>query len=187
MRCLFCKGPDSGVIDTRPKDGGVAIRRRRKCPNCGRRWSTVERVLEEAPRVLHRDGRTEAFEGGVLFERFTRHCVKLPIPLHCQEEAADRLLERLRAHGGLLSTGAIAEAMMATLLELHPIASLRFEAEWRRPQNAADMLEIVWDFADRNGILQRPKKVTRAPKRRRTVRKKGKARGRVRAGSPQSR
>jgi transcriptional repressor NrdR len=181
MRCPFCKGFDSQVLGGGVKDGGDIYRRRRKCLNCGRRWSTHERIRENAPRVRHRDGRIEEFDGAVLSACLGRHCAKLHIPLHCQGEAADRLLDRLRASDGFLSTEAIADVMMETLLELHPIASLRFETEWRRPQNAADMLEIVWQFADRNGLVQRPKKVTCASKRRSTVRKTGKARKRSRA------
>ncbi len=183
MRCPVCKGDDSQVIDGRAKDGGKIYRRRRRCPDCGRRWNTQERIRENAPRVRHRDGKIEDFDGTVLFECFTRHCGKLPVTPHQQEEVVERLLTRLRGEAGLLSTEGIAEAMMGTLLELHPIASLRFETEWRRPQNAADMLEIVWDFADRNGILRRPKKqkVTRAPTRRRTVRKAFAKRGRAKS------
>ncbi len=105
--------------------------------------------------VEHRDGKVERFSDSTLLHRLHRHCTKLEVWPRDERMAGAELLKRLRTTDLFLSTAHIADEMMATLTKLHPIACLRFELEWCEPKNAADMLGIVWQFAERNGILQK--------------------------------
>ena len=67
MRCRYCHGTESKVVDSRPTDDGTSIRRRRECMSCGRRFTTYEKIEEIPIMVVKKDGRRETFDSGVLF------------------------------------------------------------------------------------------------------------------------
>jgi len=115
MKCPYCGGGDTRVIDTR--DARDAIRRRRVCQGCGERFTTYERALLSAPQVVKRDGRREEWDSGKLMGGLRTACAKRPIAsedierlarqvevevidLGCQEikseEVGARVLEKLR-------------------------------------------------------------------------------------------
>ncbi|MGL4608390.1 MAG: transcriptional regulator NrdR [Trueperaceae bacterium] len=79
MKCPFCGSEDTRVINSRPADDGSAIRRRRECANCGRRYTTYERAQFEALMVVKRSGRREAFNPDKLLEKLRIACNKRPI------------------------------------------------------------------------------------------------------------
>ncbi len=155
MRCPFCKKLGSFTVDSRRAKKGTAYRRRRECLKCGRRWTTYERVQVGAAKVQHRDGRVERFRERVLLSCLERHCAKLPVRSSYRIAAGAKLLEQLRTEGRLLPTETLAVWVTETLMELHPTAALRFALEWRRPQDMADVLEIVWQFVEKPGVFRK--------------------------------
>jgi transcriptional repressor NrdR len=79
MKCPYCGSEDTRVINSRPADDGSAIRRRRECANCGRRYTTYERAQFEALMVVKRSGRREAFNPDKLLDKLRIACNKRPI------------------------------------------------------------------------------------------------------------
>ena len=126
-----------------------------ECKKCERRWTTYERAVRNIIGVEHRDGTTDEFNPSIVVDRLSRHCAKLPVDRASRVHEAENLVNRLKEKGSPLSTEGIAEEMMVSLGRLHPMARLRFELDWREPRNAADVLKIVWEFADAQGILQK--------------------------------
>jgi transcriptional repressor NrdR len=80
MRCPFCAHTDTKVLNSRASDEGGAIRRRRECPNCARRFTTYERAQLEPMTVVKRDGRLEAFSPDKLLRGLLIACEKRPVP-----------------------------------------------------------------------------------------------------------
>jgi transcriptional repressor NrdR len=79
MKCPYCGSEDTRVINSRPADEGSAIRRRRECASCGRRYTTYERAQFEALMVVKRSGRREAFNPDKLLDKLRIACNKRPI------------------------------------------------------------------------------------------------------------
>lgn len=79
MKCPYCGSEDTRVINSRPADDGSAIRRRRECASCGRRYTTYERAQFEALMVVKRSGRREAFNPDKLLDKLRIACNKRPI------------------------------------------------------------------------------------------------------------
>ncbi|PYE48704.1 transcriptional regulator NrdR [Deinococcus yavapaiensis] len=79
MKCPYCSAPDSKVVNSRPSDEGGAIRRRRECLSCGRRFTTYERAQLEPLMVVKRDGRREAFNPDKLLRGLTLATEKRPV------------------------------------------------------------------------------------------------------------
>ena len=81
MKCPFCKQPDSRVVDSRAADDGTTIRRRRECPECGRRFTTYEAVEKMPLMVVKRDNRREPFSRDKLMTGIIRSCDKRDISI----------------------------------------------------------------------------------------------------------
>ena len=81
MKCPYCDNPDTKVIDSRPTDEGQAIRRRRECENCSKRFTTYEKVEEIALMVIKKDGSREAFDRYKVMNGIIRACEKRPVPI----------------------------------------------------------------------------------------------------------
>lgn len=91
MQCPFCGDEGNRVVDSRLANEGAEIRRRRECDECGRRFTTRERVEEVLPRVIKSDERREEFDRGKLRRGLEHACVKRPV----STEAIERLIERV--------------------------------------------------------------------------------------------
>ena len=99
MRCPYCEGIEDKVVDSRSSKEGTAIRRRRECLNCGRRFTTYEYVEDTPLTVIKSDGRRESFDKKKLFAKIQLACNKRPIPTAKIEEIADRIEARLMGMG----------------------------------------------------------------------------------------
>ena len=99
MRCPFCNYHDSRVVDSRSVDDGASIRRRRECPDCGRRFTTYEKY-EETPLVVNKkDGRRELFDSKKLLNGLIKAFEKRPISYEKIKEMADHIERELRMRG----------------------------------------------------------------------------------------
>src|SRR6187402_525028 len=86
MKCPFCQNDDSKVLDSRPDPEGKSIRRRRECVRCGRRWRTLERVEDEMPLVIKKNGTYEPFNREKLLGSMKVSCGKRPVTLSQLEQ-----------------------------------------------------------------------------------------------------
>jgi len=147
VRCPFCGEKEDKVIDSRVSREGEVIRRRRECVECGRRFTTYERVEEVLPLVVKKDGRRETFDRLKIMAGLKRACEKRPIPA----EALDRIVEgieaRLQEEGRKeVPSGEVGEAVMAALRSLDPVAYVRFASVYREFRGVDEFTEALRDF-----------------------------------------
>lgn len=146
MRCPFCQTSDSRVVDSREADGGAAIRRRRSCGACGRRFTTLE---EATLLVVKRSGATEPFGRDKVVSGVRKACQGRPVDEDALALLAQRVEEAVRAAGRAeVSSDDVGRAILGPLRELDEVAYLRFASVYR----AFDSLE---DFEQEIGALRR--------------------------------
>jgi len=133
MRCPFCTGEESKVVDSRDALAGDAIRRRRECLECGRRYTTYERVEEVPLVVVKRAGSVEVFSRQKLLTGLLRACEKRSIPMARLERAVDEIENELRrTPGGTVSTELVGEHALRQLRDIDKVAYVRFASVYRK-------------------------------------------------------
>ena len=129
MHCPFCRHDDSRVVDSRATEDGAAIRRRRQCPDCGRRFTTVETA---SLTVVKRSGATEPFSRSKVLVGVRKACQGRPVTEDELAVLAHRVEEALRATGSAeLEAHEVGMAILGPLRELDEIAYLRFASVYR--------------------------------------------------------
>ena len=129
MHCPFCRHTDSKVIDSRTTEDGTAIRRRRACPECGRRFTTVETATL---LVVKRSGVTEPFSRDKVVAGVRKACQGRPVTEDQLAQLAHRVEEAVRASGvAELPTHEVGLAILGPLRELDLVAYLRFASVYR--------------------------------------------------------
>ena len=124
MRCPFCRHGDSRVVDSREMDEGAAIRRRRSCQACGRRFTTVE---EASLQVVKRSGVTEPFSRTKVISGVRKACQGRPVDEDALALLAQRVEESIRADGcAEVASDAVGRAILEPLRSLDEVAYLRF-------------------------------------------------------------
>jgi transcriptional repressor NrdR len=149
MRCPFCQAKDSRVIDSRDLSGGGAIRRRRECVECGRRFTTYERVEIGGLVVVKKDGRREDFDPSKLRQKLRVALTKRPVG----EREIDGLVQRIEAELmqlGLpeVQSAAIGEEVLTQLKAIDQVAYIRFASVYREFTDLADLqreLDVLGD------------------------------------------
>jgi transcriptional repressor NrdR len=127
--CPFCRHPDSRVIDSRVADDGIAIRRRRSCPECGRRFTTQESVIL---MVAKRSGVTEPFTRDKIVRGVQRACQGRPVDEDHLAMLAQRVEETIRARGlAEVPSHEVGLAILGPLRDLDEVAYLRFASVYR--------------------------------------------------------
>jgi transcriptional repressor NrdR len=129
MHCPFCRNPDSRVIDSRSTDDGAAIRRRRSCAECGKRFTTQETVLL---MVAKRSGVTEPFSREKIIAGVRRACQGRPVTEDALAQLGQRVEEAIRATGNAeMRSHEVGLAILGPLRELDEVAYLRFASVYR--------------------------------------------------------
>jgi len=141
MHCPFCRYSDSRVIDSRTSDDGLAIRRRRQCPECGKRFSTTETA---SLTVVKRSGIAEPFSRDKIMAGVRKACQGRPVTDADLAVLAQRVEETLRATGASqLETNDIGLAILAPLRDLDEVAYLRFASVYQAFENLDDFEEAI--------------------------------------------
>ncbi len=144
MKCPFCGYLDSRVLESRPTDDVSAIRRRRECPRCERRFTTYERVEETPLVIIKKDGRREVFSRQKILSGMVRACEKRPISLDTLEDAATDMERALRELGrGEVSSSEVGEMVMEKLRHIDEVAYVRFASVYREFRDLDGFLEEV--------------------------------------------
>ncbi|HEY7222926.1 MAG TPA: transcriptional regulator NrdR [Micromonosporaceae bacterium] len=124
MRCPYCRHPDSRVVDSREADDGALIRRRRACPECGRRFTTVEEAMLA---IVKRSGVTEPFSRTKVIAGVRKACQGRPVDEDAIALLAQRVEEAVRAKGAAeVPSHEVGLAILGPLRELDEVAYLRF-------------------------------------------------------------
>ena len=147
MKCPFCSGRKTRVIDTR--EIGDGIRRRRECQACKRRFTTHERIAPINLLVVKTDGRREEFSRDKLFEGIRMACAKRPIPSQVLEDMVDRISAQLYTSGDTeIQSRAVGELVMAELKELDDVAYVRFASVYRRFKDVDGLIDQIEELKE---------------------------------------
>ncbi len=131
MQCPYCAKEQNKVIDTRESD--ETIRRRRQCLNCGKRFTTYERIAQTGLMVIKQDSRREAFDRQKLLSGIVKACAKRPIPMEAIEALVDEIEMELHALGkSEVDSQKIGQMLMERLRVLDDVAYVRFASVYRR-------------------------------------------------------
>ncbi|MGN6330982.1 MAG: transcriptional regulator NrdR [Motilibacteraceae bacterium] len=155
MHCPFCRHPDSRVVDSRTADDGAAIRRRRSCPECGRRFTTVETA---SLTVIKRSGATEPFSRTKVLAGVRKACQGRPVSEDDLALLAQRVEEAVRASGvAEIDAHEVGLAILGPLRELDEVAYLRFASVYRSFDSLADFeAEIALLRAEHEPVGREP-------------------------------
>ncbi|MGI5217369.1 transcriptional regulator NrdR [Nocardia sp. CA-290969] len=136
MHCPYCRHPDSRVVDSRLADEGAAIRRRRSCPECGRRFTTVETAILS---VVKRSGVTEPFSREKVIRGVRRACQGREVDDDALNLLAQQVEDAVRAKGSPeVPSHEVGLAILGPLRELDEVAYLRFASVYRSFTSAED-------------------------------------------------
>jgi len=156
MECPFCGSLNSRVIDTRSAEGG--IRRRRECEDCGRRFTTYERVAPLRLRVAKRDGRRESFDRDKIIAGVQIACAKRPVSTEKIEELVSGIESELYHRGSReVTSREIGEMVMQNLRKLDEVAYIRFATiyrQFRDVEELADEIESLQERRQQESILK---------------------------------
>jgi transcriptional repressor NrdR len=154
MRCPYCRQVDDKVVDSRVADDGAAIRRRRECLGCGRRFTTYERLEEVPLLVAKRSGIREPFDRAKIVAGIGRAAKNRPVDDTTIDTIVAELEEELRKRStGEVTSEQVGLAVLERLRAIDPVTSVRFASVYKG-------FEDVSDFEREVGILQK----TTAPK-----------------------
>jgi transcriptional repressor NrdR len=169
MRCPFCRDLENRVVDSRLGKDGDAIRRRRHCERCGRRFTTYERVEEALPMVVKKDGRREPFERAKIVNGIKRACEKRPVSVDTIEKLADTIERQLQESGEReVTSRAIGEAVMRDMHDVDGVAYVRFASVYRDFRDVHEFMRELEELIAARSATPRRAKVSRAPARRRS-------------------
>ena len=151
MRCPFCRGEDSRVVDSREVEEGQAIRRRRSCSACGRRFTTIEELVLS---VVKRSGVTEPFSREKVVRGVRRACQGRPVEEDALQQLAHQVEETVRSLGvAELPSHEVGLAILGPLRELDEVAYLRFASVYRSYSSVEDFEKEIADLrAARRGV-----------------------------------
>ena len=132
MKCMYCSATESRVIDSRPTDEGLAIRRRRECVSCGRRFTTYEKIETVQIVVVKKDGSREAFDADKIRRGLIKAGEKRPVAIHDMDELVRDVEQQIMNSLELeVSSSKIGEMVMQRLRGLDEVAYVRFASVYR--------------------------------------------------------
>jgi transcriptional repressor NrdR len=150
MHCPFCRHPDSRVVDSREADEGQAIRRRRSCPECGRRFTTVETAVLA---VVKRSGVTEPFSREKVIKGVRRACQGRQVDDDALNLLAQQVEDAVRAGGSPeVPSNEVGLAILGPLRDLDEVAYLRFASVYRSFSSADDFEREIEALRAHRGV-----------------------------------
>lgn len=147
MRCPYCGHREDKVIDSRETKDGAAIRRRRECLKCTRRFTTYEHIEEEMPLIKKNDGRWERFDRGKLMNGLLKACQKRPVSRQALDKLADEVEKALFSREGReVTSNEIGEIVMRRLHDLDEVAYVRFASVYRQFRDVSQFMDAIQQF-----------------------------------------
>ena len=149
MRCPYCSALEDKVVDSRSSKEGTAIRRRRECLSCTRRFTTYEYIEHVPLAVIKSDGRRDPFDRGKLLEKVQLACYKTNVSMNQIEEMVEQVESDL---GNLtekeINSSHIGESVMTALRELNEVAYVRFASVYRQFKDKNDFVRELEQLAN---------------------------------------
>ena len=152
MKCPFCSHLEDKVVDSRESKEGEVIRRRRECLNCGKRFTSNERIDQIPHLVVKKDGRRERFDREKVLAGLIKACEKRPVPIKTLEMIADRVEVMVHESPDReVPSQVVGEYLMEKLRELDKVAFVRFASVYR------DFKDVDQFMATLKGLLETSK------------------------------
>lgn len=147
MKCPFCKHDDTPVLDTRVSEEGDAIRRRRRCGSCDKRFTTYERIELAMPVIVKKNGSRSEFDVNKLRASLGLALRKRPVSAQAVDTAVQSIREKLLASGVReIGSGQIGELVMRELKKLDKIAYIRFASVYKSFEDVAEFQDAIEEF-----------------------------------------
>jgi len=154
LHCPFCGNDDTKVIESRQVDEGTAVRRRRECESCARRFTTYEKYEDSLMVVVKKDGRREEFSRSKLKVGILRACEKRPVSLEQIEKVIYEIEKSLRnRYDREIPSPAIGEAVMHALVQLDEVAYIRFASVYREFNDIQRFLQELHELVEKKGNI----------------------------------
>ena len=144
MRCVFCGFEDSRVLDSRPVEDGRSIRRRRECLQCGKRFTTYERIEELPLVVVKSDNHRELFDANKILSGLLKACDKRAVPVAVLEQMVHDIERELRNNlEREVSSKEIGEMVMTHLRAIDQVAYVRFASVYRNFEDISTFIDEI--------------------------------------------
>lgn len=144
MKCPFCGAADTSVLESRTVEDGDAIRRRRECAKCGKRFTTIEEVKKSFLWVIKKDGRREVFDKEKIKRGILRAIEKRPVSLDLVDDITDAVeMEMLRSDKQEIPTRVIGNAVLKRLKKIDKVAWLRFASVYLEFEDLSDFEKLI--------------------------------------------
>ena len=142
MRCPFCAHGESKVVDSRPTDEGISIRRRRECLACGQRFTTYETIESVPLVVVKKDGSRQSFDRSKVLHGLVKACEKRPVPMAKLEAAVNDIEQQLQnSLNREIKSQHIGELVMEKLKEVDEVAYVRFASVYRQFTDVSSFMD----------------------------------------------
>ena len=142
MKCMYCGCTESKVIDSRPTDEDSAIRRRRECLNCGKRFTTYEKIDSVPLLVVKKDGSREMFDANKVKKGIVRACEKRPVTMKEIDNMVDCIEKKIfNSLKQEVTSSEIGELVMQGLKKLDEVAYVRFASVYRQFKDLNTFME----------------------------------------------
>ncbi|MBA4700442.1 transcriptional regulator NrdR [Faecalicatena contorta] len=149
MKCPYCGNPDTRVIDSRPAEDKNSIRRRRSCDECGKRFTTYEKVETIPLIVIKKDNNREQYDRAKIESGILRACYKRPVSAAEIQKTIDALeLEIFNREEKEIPSSLIGEIVMDKLKELDPVAYVRFASVYREFKDVNTFMTELKEFLE---------------------------------------
>ncbi len=147
MKCPCCGTDDTQVVDSRVNDEGNSIRRRRRCSECDKRFTTYESVELTFPQVVKQNGKREDFSRNKLHQSFSRALHKRPVPVEYIDQAIERIIQKVLAYGEKeITARELGENVMHELKKMDKVAYIRFASVYRSFSDVEDFHDVIRDL-----------------------------------------
>jgi len=144
MRCIFCGCHESKVIDSRPLEGGISIRRRRECLDCGRRFTTYEKAEQMPVMVIKKDGSREAFDIEKIKRGILKACEKRNVSMEMIDAMALTIEKQVQSRPEAeVSAKVIGDLVMESLKKVDEVAYVRFASVYREFQDVSTFMAEI--------------------------------------------
>lgn len=142
MKCPYCRADNDKVIDSRASDDGYAIRRRRECLGCGRRYTTYERLHEVNLKVVKKDNVRDNFDPAKIREGLQKACWKRPVSADQIEDMVSRVEQEVYSRYDMeIDSQELGEIVMNELMKVDQVAYVRFASVYREFKDVRDFVD----------------------------------------------
>ncbi|AVX19324.1 MULTISPECIES: transcriptional regulator NrdR [Carboxydocella] len=149
MKCPFCHETATKVVESRTADEGNSIRRRRECENCGKRFTTYERIEERPLLVIKNDGRREVFSPEKLMHGLVKAVEKRPVSMEVLQKIVTEVESQVRTQFDKeVPSSYLGELVMEKLRTVDEVAYVRFASVYRRFRDVNEFMEEIKRFLE---------------------------------------